>query len=156
MPAMQDLRRIANDSGYGGRVSDQALNALAESNNPRRAAEELVTRLGGRPQDFARFIDQIVQVCAENRGTQDAPAASGDDATVTEYADRLRTVAAGMGLPATQVEEALRQAGMIPEPQTTDTDEREYDDDSVEAIGRDIVHLMKKMLKKLDKIADSI
>jgi hypothetical protein len=54
------------------------------------------------------------------------------------------------------VEEALRQAGMIPEPQTTDTDEREYDDDSVEAIGRDIVRLMKKMLKKLDKIADSI
>ena len=152
MPAMQDLRRIANDSGYGGRVSDQALNALAESNNPRRAAEELVTRLGGRPQDFARFIDQIVQVCAENRGTQDAPAASGDDATVTEYADRLRTVAAGMGLPATQVEEALRQAGMVQD----ETENGESDDDSFDAIGQEVVRLMKKMLKKLDKIANSL
>lgn len=156
MPAMQDLRNIVNQSGYGTRVSDQALNEIAQARDPRQAAEQLVTRLGGRPRDFTQVIDRIVQVCSENRTMQDAPAASEGDATVTEYADRLRTVAAGMGLPGDRVEEALRQAGMIPEPQTTNADADEDEDASVEEIGRDVVRLMKKMLKKLDKIANSL
>jgi hypothetical protein len=148
---MQDLRRIVNTSGYGTRVSDRDLNVIVESTNPRQAAEDLVRRLGGRPGDFRNVIDQLVNaVQAENRSTQDAPAASGD-VSVSEYADRLRTVAAGMGLPANAVEQALAQAGMI----QTDEDETETDG-SIEEIGTEIVRLMKKMLKKLDKIANSL
>jgi HPt (histidine-containing phosphotransfer) domain-containing protein len=149
---MQDLRNIVNQSGYGTRVSDQALNEIVQARDPRQAAEQLVTRLGGRPRDFTQVIDRIVQVCSENRTMQDAPAASEGESTVTEYADRLRTVAAGMGLPAAQVEEALRQAGMVQD----ETENGESDDDSFDAIGQEVVRLMKKMLKKLDKIANSL
>ena len=150
------LRDIVASSGYSYRVSDDDLRSIAQSPNQRETCERIVRNLGGRPADFSNLIERVV--AAAQAPTQDTPqdAAPADETPDTaEMADRLRTFAAGQGLPSALVEEALVYAGLVkPEPEPED--EEIVDEGDQEAINRAILTTLKKMNKRLKRVEKSL
>jgi hypothetical protein len=155
--ATQEIRRVVNETGYGTRISDRDLETIAQSDNPQRACEDLVRRFGGNPGSYRNAIDRVVQIVQQNGSTpQDAPQDDGDT-SVTEYADRLRTIAARLGLPASQVESVLTEAGMVAP--IADLDEEDEGDEQQEGgqnVDRQILKALKKVNKRLDQIKDRL
>lgn len=158
-----ELRRIVERTGFGTRVSDTDLRMITEARIPREACEQLVRRLGGQPGSYRYPIDQICQTI-ERYGVrpQDAPALGmppqdtqqqSGPATVSEYADRLRTIAAGMGLPRERVEQALEQAGMTGTA-TVSPAGQDVVEVAVREIGEQVLKSLKKIIKSLDQVRD--
>jgi len=147
------LRGIVQSTGYSYRVLDEDLRRIAESANPRSVCEDIVRRLGGRPQDFSNLIDRMVAAAeAPRQGPpQDAPATESLDKT--EIADRLRTFAASQNLPAEMVEEGLVYAGLVePEPEPEDEDEEETIPTSQDEVNAAILATLRQMNKRLKKM----
>jgi len=147
------LRDIIASSGYSYRVNDDDLRSIAQSPNPRETCERIVRNLGGSPRDFSNLIDRVVAaVQAPTQGTPQDSApdtAEVEEGTLTEIADRLRTFAAGQGLPSAMVEEALVYAGLVqPEPE----DEEDVPEGDQNAINAAILATLKKMNKRLKDI----
>jgi hypothetical protein len=151
------LRDIIASSGYSYRVSDDDLRSIAQSPNPRETCERIVRNLGGSPRDFSNLIDRVVAAAqAPTQGTPQDSApdtAEVEEGTLTEIADRLRTFAAGQGLPSAMVEEALVYAGLVqPEPE----DEEDVPEGDQNAINAAILATLKKMNKRLKRVEKAL
>jgi len=151
------LRDIIASSGYSYRVNDDDLRSIAQSPNPRETCERIVRNLGGSPRDFSNLIDRVVAAAqAPTQGTPQDSApdtAEVEEGTLTEIADRLRTFAAGQGLPSAMVEEALVYAGLVqPEPE----DEEDVPEGDQNAINAAILATLKKMNKRLKRVEKAL
>ena len=99
----------------------------------------------------------MAAVQAGSQGSpQDAAPATSESPDLAEIADRLRTFAAGQGLPASMVEEALVYSGLVqPEPEPED-DDVDVEGATQEAINTAILSTLKKMNKRLKGIEKSL
>jgi len=155
---LDNVRQIVQQSGYSYRVNDDQLRRIVESPNPQSVCEDIVRGLGGHPSGYQRIIGQIVAaVQAGSQGSpQDAAPATSESPDLAEIADRLRTFAAGQGLPASMVEEALVYSGLVqPEPEPED-DDVDVEGATQEAINTAILSTLKKMNKRLKGIEKSL
>jgi hypothetical protein len=152
------LRGIVTNAGYSYRVSDEDLRAIAQSPNPRSAAEQVVRNLGGNVRDFSSLIDRVVAAAqAPTQGTpQDATQAT-EGVDMEEALDILRTGAARLGAKSSDVEALLIEAGLVkPEPEPEDEEPEEEMPVTQDAVNAAILTTLKKMNKRLKKINDAL
>lgn len=175
---LNEVRRIVNDSGAGYRVSDDDLNRVITSSDPRSECERLVRNKGGQSYQYQPTIDRVVRAIQSRtpqnaRLDTDTETASTrlefnhtsvvdafmtvDDAEefwsllkarLEEVCDTLRTGASRMGAQRDKVEALLDEAGLI-------VHEPEPKDDTREAIMRRIDKQIKKA-KKASKRAKQL
>jgi hypothetical protein len=156
---LDNVRQIVQQSGYSYRVNDDQLRRIVESPNPQSVCEDIVRGLGGHPSGYQRIIGQIVaavQAGSQSAPRDETPYTGEDEGALMEIADRLRTFAAGQGLPSAMVEEALVYSGLVqPEPEPED-DDVNVEGATQEAINTAILSTLKKMNKRLKGIEKSL
>lgn len=137
---LDQVRRIVNDSGAGYRVSDDELNRVIASSDPRAECERLVRDKGGERYQYRTTIDRVVQAIQSATPQDAAPETEATDrleftqqsvvdtfmsvdnaevfwvllkARLEEVCDTLRTGASRMGAQRDKVEALLDEAGLI-------------------------------------------